>query len=255
MAGSRISLVIPVRNEAQNLAHVLPHIPSWIDEVILVDGASTDGTVETARTLRPDIRVIQQLQLGKGLALRAGFEASTGDIVVTVDGDGSMELTELPRFIHALHSGADFAKGSRFLPGAGSDDFSVLRAAGNFVLMSIARLLFGGKLTDPNYGYNALWKRVIPVLALDGEGFEIEMLMNLRAVRAGLRVIEIPCYEHKRVYGRSKLHSFRDGWRVLRTILRERARGRAISQPSHWAVPPLAAGEPAPGGVSPNART
>jgi glycosyltransferase involved in cell wall biosynthesis len=220
--GCRVSLIVPALNEAENLPHVLPFVPAWIAEVILVDGGSTDGTREVARSLRPDLIVLEQDCPGKGAGLLAGFAAAAGDIVVTLDGDGSMDLGEIGHFVESLLAGADFAKGSRFLPGSGSDDFSLLRAAGNFVLMWLARRLFHGKLSDPNYGYNALWKRVLPELALDGQGFEIEMLMNIRAVRAGLNVVEIPCYERKRIYGRSKLHAGRDGWRVLRTILRER---------------------------------
>jgi glycosyltransferase involved in cell wall biosynthesis len=220
----RVSLIVPALNEAENLPHVLPGIPASISEVILVDGGSTDGTVEVATRLRPDVRVLRQTAPGKGNGLRMGMEAANGDIVVTIDGDGSMDLDELDLFLAALFDGADMAKGSRFLKGGGSDDFSPLRNVGNRAMILVTRLLFGGPVSDPNYGYNALWKRVLPALALDAQGFEFEMLLNLRAVKAGLKVVEIPCFERKRMYGRSKLHSFRDGWLILRTILRERFR-------------------------------
>src|SRR5258708_5010549 len=83
----RVSVVIPALNEVDNLAHVLPRIPLWVDEILLVDGNSTDGTPEVAKQLRPTVRVIYQEGRGKGDALRAGFAQATGDIVVMLDAD------------------------------------------------------------------------------------------------------------------------------------------------------------------------
>jgi len=120
-----VSAVIPTLNEQRNLAHVLPQIPNWVEEVLLVDGHSTDGTVEEARRLRPDIRIIQQKGQGKGAALRTGFDAATGDIVVMLDADGSTNPVEMPVFIRALLSGADFAKGSRLMQGGGTADMTL----------------------------------------------------------------------------------------------------------------------------------
>ena len=100
---------------------VLPRLPIGIDQVVLVDGGSTDGTVEVARRLRPDMTIIQQTRRGKGNALACGFAAATGDIIVMMDADGSTHPAEISRFVEALvQSGADFAKGSRFVPGGGS---------------------------------------------------------------------------------------------------------------------------------------
>src|SRR5438309_4376704 len=83
-----VTVVIAALNEAENLPHVLPRIPDWVDDVLLVDGHSSDGTVEAARRLRPDIRVIDQEGSGKGAALRTGFAAAAGDIIVALDADG-----------------------------------------------------------------------------------------------------------------------------------------------------------------------
>src|ERR1700726_3268525 len=101
----RISDVIPARNEAQNLAHVLPHIPSIVSEVILVDGNSTDDTIAVARELLPSIHIVKQMGKGKGDALRAGFAVCTGDIIVTLDADGSADPKEIPCFVAALVAG------------------------------------------------------------------------------------------------------------------------------------------------------
>lgn len=219
-----VSVVIPALNEEHNLQHVLPRIPRDVDEVILVDGNSTDRTVEVALELIPSIRVVQQEGIGKGAALRSGFAAATGDIIVTLDADGSTDPGEIPRFVHALLAGADFAKGSRFLHGGGTSDMPFHRRMGNATFVHLVRRLHGGKYTDLCYGYNAFWRRHLPLLELDGDGFEIETEMNIRALRSGLRVHEVPSFEDRRVMGVGRLRTIPDGWRVLRTILRERRR-------------------------------
>jgi glycosyltransferase involved in cell wall biosynthesis len=213
-------VVIPALNEADNLPHVLPFVPD-VHEVILVDGWSTDGTVEVAQKLRPDIRVVTQDAAGKGAALRSGFRAATGDVIVMLDADGSTDPREIPRFLEALLGGADFVKGSRFMPGGGTSDMPFYRKLGNQGFVLMVRLLHGGKFTDLCYGYNAFWTRVLPDLDLDGDGFEIETMMTVRAVRNGLRVAEVPSFEAKRVYGEGRLRTIPDGMRVLRTIVAE----------------------------------
>ncbi len=217
-----VSVVIPALNEAENLPYVLPHIPAWVDEVLLVDGHSTDGTVEVARQLRPDVRIVYQEGRGKGAALRSGFAAATGDIIVMMDADGSTDPAEIPLFCAALLGGADFVKGSRFLQGAGTADMELHRMMGNWFFVLCVRLLFGGNYSDLCYGYNAFWRRVLNRLDLDGDGFEIETMMNVRALRAGLKVVEVPSFEDRRRHGFSRLRAIPDGWRVLRTIVRER---------------------------------
>ncbi|MBN1679560.1 MAG: glycosyltransferase family 2 protein [Anaerolineae bacterium] len=221
-----VSVVVPTFNEAKNLPHVLPAIPNWVDEVILVDGRSTDDTVEVARRLIPSIRVVMEKRKGKGAALQAGFAAASGDIIVMIDADGSTDPAEIPAYVGALLSGADFAKGSRFLQGGGTADMEFHRRFGNWGLTMMVRVLFGSAYTDLCYGYNAFWARVLPLLDLDGDGFEIETMMNIRALKAGLSIAEIPSFEDERIHGASNLRTFPDGWRVLKTIVKEWAKNR-----------------------------
>lgn len=237
-----VSVIVPAKNEALNLEHVLPMIPSWVHEVILVDGHSTDKTIAVARYLLPSIRVIEQEGRGKGDALRAGFAAATGDIIVMIDADGSTDPREIPAFVDALVAGADFVKGSRFKAGGGTADMSHLRRLGNWGLTTLVKTLFGGDYTDLCYGYNAFWRRVVPALNLPdpatpgpadggklwGDGFEIETLINVRVAAHGLRITEVPSIEHLRIHGESNLDTVRDGTRVLRTILSEFGRERRL---------------------------
>lgn len=239
-AGPTVSVIIPTRNEERNLAWVARHMPANTHEIIIVDGCSTDGTVETARSLWPNVRIIQQTRRGKGNALACGFHAATGEVIVMIDADGSMDPGEIPYFVEALRSGADYAKGSRFTTGGGSSDITALRAWGNRRLNGVTALVHGTAYSDLCYGFNAFWKRLVPVMNLDpgtagefsderlwGDGFEVETLINIRVHAAGVKIAEVPSFEHERLYGTSNLNTFRDGFRVLRTIALEKvARGR-----------------------------
>jgi Glycosyl transferase family 2 len=225
-----VSVVIPALNEAKAIGWVLERIPEWVTEVILVDGRSADATEIVARDLVPDLVVVHQPQLGKGAALRAGFAAARGDIIAMLDADGSTDPAELARFVRALQSGADFVKGSRHLPGGGSEDFTRLRKGGNRAFVRLANLLYGCDFTDLCYGYCAFWRRTLPLLALAADGFEIESELVLRAVKAGLNVGEVPSVELCRRAGASNLNAVRDGWRVLWTIMAER--GRSLRPPA-----------------------
>jgi len=253
-----ISIVIPTLNEAKNLPHVFEKLPGNA-EIVLVDGRSTDGTVDAARSLRPDVVVVHQTRKGKGNALACGFAAATGDIIVMLDADGSADAKEIEAFTKVLKGGAHFAKGSRFMPGGGSEDITRVRRLGNRFLSFLVNSLFRCRYSDLCYGYNAFWRTCLPALGLDagtpsdegdaerrwGDGFEIETMINLRVARAGLRVIEVPSFEYSRIHGVSNLNAISDGLRVLRTIISERSRKQ-----SPLAVEPFLPTQALPPGVT-----
>jgi len=216
-----VSVVIPAMNEAENLPSVLPRIPDWVQEVILVDGYSHDSTVAVARELRPDIRVLYQEGTGKGAALRTGVAAATGEIIVMLDADGSTDPIEIPAFVGALLAGADVVKGSRFLQGGGTADMPPLRQFGNWGFVMLANVLFGTQFSDITYGYRAAWRRSLAALALEIDGWENESVGNIRAARAGLRVAEVPSFEYRRLAGEAKLQTFPAGWVILKGIVAE----------------------------------
>ena len=233
----RVSVVVPTRNEARNLEVVLPAIAAVrpaVHQIIVVDGRSVDDTVETAHRVLPSATVIHQTRRGKGNAMVCGFTAVTGDVIVMLDADGSADPTEIPTFVAALVAGADFAKGSRFTTGGGSDDITALRRTGNAGLNATANALFGTRYTDLCYGYNAFWADLLPMLDLPdtaipapgdgmlwGDGFEIETVLNCRIAAGGLTITEVPSVERRRIFGHTNLRTFADGARVLRTLLAE----------------------------------
>jgi glycosyltransferase involved in cell wall biosynthesis len=250
-----VSVVIPALNEERNLPHVFAKLPADVTEVILVDGGSVDRTVAVARELRPDVIVVRQTRTGKGNALACGFAACTSDIIVMIDADGSTDPGEIPLFVAQLVAGADFVKGSRFDKGGHSHDITALRKLGNDGLNLVVNVLFGTRFTDLCYGYNAFWRSVVPVLDLPatslarpadgaklwGDGFEIETMINIRAAADGMKVGEVGSVEHARIHGESNLNTFRDGFRVLRTIFSEygrmRGRKRGVRRPGGVVAP------------------
>jgi glycosyltransferase involved in cell wall biosynthesis len=204
-----VSLIVPAMNEERNVEWVLERIPDVVDEVILVDGHSSDATVAVARAAYPGIVVVQQEGKGKGAALRTGFATARGEYIVMIDADGSMDPGEIGRYVDRLRDGCDLVKGSRYVEGGGSSDITVLRSAGNRGLMALVNVLYGARFTDLCYGFCGFRRRGLDQLGLDADGFEIE-------------IGEVPTFELPRRYGESNLNTFRDGQRVLRTLLAER---------------------------------
>ena len=217
-----VSVVIPTLNEEANIGWVLQRMPTWVDEILIVDGGSRDRTVEVAQAVRPDVRIVTDLRKGKGRALRTGFEAATMDVVVMIDADGSMDPQEIESYVRAVDAGYDLVKGSRACPGGGSTDLTPTRQLGNYCLRGMVNLLFAADFTELCYGFMALRRSSIPAMGLDADGFEIETQIVVNSLRRGLRIAEIPSKEAERLNGTSHLHPVRDGLRVLNTILHSR---------------------------------
>jgi hypothetical protein len=229
-----VSVVIPALNEESNLPLVLEGLPH-VDEVIVVDGGSADDTVAVAREVRPDAVVVRQTRTGKGNALVCGFEACTGDIVITLNADGTTDPGEIPRYVDALLAGAEVAHGSRYRDGGGNLDEQRLDRFGNRALNQMVNTLFGTRFTDLGYGYNAYWRTLLPALDLPpaevpgqrrgarlwGDGPEIEPLINIRMAAQGLRVVEVASVGYPRIHGAADRRRVHECVRALRTTLTE----------------------------------
>jgi glycosyltransferase involved in cell wall biosynthesis len=218
----RVTVLICTLNEEENLPYVLPSIPDWVDEILLVDGHSTDNTVEVAKKLCPKIRVLYQTGKGKGDALKLGMREASSDIIVTLDADGATNPDEMISFIKPLMDGYDFAKGSRFLNG--TPVMPLHRKFGNWVLIMASNILFNTKYTDICSGYNAFRKEAINKVHLVSDGFNMEQEMNVKIKKTGLKVIEIGCHDNGRRGGVSKTKAIKQGFIDLFTIIRERFR-------------------------------
>jgi hypothetical protein len=222
----KISLVIPTKNEAQNIAHVFPRIPPIVDEIIVIDG-STDDTVETIRSIRPDAKIIIEQPNGKGSALKTGFKYASGDITVMMDADGSMDPAEIPRFVTPLLNGYNVAKGSRIL--GGSEDLTLFRRFGNFCFVTLVNVIYDADYTDLCYGYRAFRRDAIDRIKFESNGFDVETEQSILMRKLGLKVCEVPSYERKRANGVGNLRTFRDGWRILMRISMNGGSGSKIA--------------------------
>lgn len=216
-----VSVVMPTINECQNIKEVIPKLPEFVDEIVVVDGCSTDGTIDEIRKYRKDAKIFIEKAKGKGIALRRGFKEASGDIIIMMDADGSHNPKELPMLVDPVLNGYDVAKASRILPGGGSDDFTHFRKFGNKMFVTMVNTLYGSEFTDLCYGYRAFKKDALERLQITTNGFEVETEQSILMIKAGLKIKEVPSFEIKRKYGNSRLNSFTDGWRILRIILSE----------------------------------
>lgn len=214
-----ISLIIPTINEAENILYVLSRCTD-VAEVIVVDGGSTDGTVELIENSPYPARVIVHREPGKGKAMRVGLTHATQPFVVFMDADGSMDPSELVKFNDLFHEGFQMVKGSRAL--GTSYDLTWFRSLGNWGLTKMFNSLYGTSHTDLCYGYIGFSQDALAALDLASTGFEIESELIARAAVLGLDTTEFDSVEYPRMHGTSNLHPIRDGARVLREILKHR---------------------------------
>jgi len=214
----KISVVIPTKNEEKNLPTVLKELPKYIEEIIVVDGNSSDDTVKIAK--RYGAKVLYE-SIGKGYALRKGMEAANGDIIITMDADCSHRCVEIGLLVEAIKSGFDIAMGSRFIQGGGTEDMPFLRVLGNKFFVLLVNSIWNTNYSDLCYGYRAFRKNCITKLQLKSDGFGIETEIAIKAAKKHLRTIEIPSYEKVRNHGEGKLRTFADGFKILKTIMNE----------------------------------
>jgi glycosyltransferase involved in cell wall biosynthesis len=217
-----ISVIICSFNEEKNIGYVLPKIPKWVDEILLIDGHSTDETVAVAERLLPNINVIFQPNKGKGDALKCGFKHASKDIIVTLDADGATDPLEMNKFVKALLNGYDFAKGSRFLERLPAKK-PLHRMFGNLLIAACFNALYLTRYSDLCSGYNAFWRKQLGLINMNSSDcYEDEPLLISKAKKAGLRMTEIGHVDFGRIEGESKSPGWRQGFKAMKTITRER---------------------------------
>jgi len=185
-------------------------------EIIVVDKYSKDKTTKIAKRL--GAKVLYD-EFGKGSALIKGFNYAKGEFLISMDADLSNRAEELPLLIDVVENNFDACFGSRFILGGKTEDMSFLRKIGNKFFVMLVNLLYKTKYTDLCYGYRSFKKSAFKKLDLKEKGFGIETEMSIKAVEKGLNVMEIPSFEKKRLFGKSKLKTFKDGFVILKVIL------------------------------------
>ena len=235
-----VSLIIPAMNESATLTSIIDSVPTYVDEIIVIDGRSKDNTFEIASNHPRVNKVIRQRSRGKGAALSLGFAMATCDLVAIIDADGSMNPAELKDFLNMFPQ-AEIVKGSRSKKlGGTSADLTIFRDLGNRVLTKLCNFWFKENWTDLAYGYAVVDRKALGKLGLSsydemgsvfghksyGQGFEIEALIFCRSSKWGFRVLEVASAEHRRISGSSNLRAIRDGFRVLSAIIIEKNRSK-----------------------------
>lgn len=226
---TRVSIVIPAKDEEatlglvlEDLYKVIPLLDGYECEVICVDDHSTDNTAAIARSFGAKV-VENELKSGKGMALRAGFQAATGDIMVMMDADYSHRPEDLPVFLEAFKDGIGLVIGSRVV--GGSEEYEHIRALGNVFLSIMVGLCTGRYLSDALNGFKAFRRDVFTDFEYTAKAFEIEIEIIANSLRKGYRVVEVSSHERARAGGQLKSRVVRHGTRFLLRALYEGFRG------------------------------
>jgi glycosyltransferase involved in cell wall biosynthesis len=214
------TLLLPALNEIDALRVVIPQIQrEWVDEIIVIDGGSTDGTLEYVRSC--GLTVHSQSHRGYGRGMLQGLQMAKGDIIVEFTPDGNSIPQDIPRIIAKVREGYDLVIGSRYLGSAKSDDDDWLTAKGNWLFTAVVNLFFGARYTDVLVGFRAFRRDEALKLHFDAPGLSWPCQSSMRFARAGLRVTEIPACEPARIGGARKMKPFKTGWEITALILRD----------------------------------
>ncbi len=228
----KVALLLPTLNEVVGMRKVMPRIKrEWVEQIIIVDGGSSDGTIEYAK--ENGYFVFVQKKRGIRNAYMEALEYISADVIVTFSPDGNCIPEAIPLMVDKMREGYDMVIASRYAKGAKSYDDDILTAFGNWFGTSLVNLLYGAKYTDAMGIFRAYKKMLIQELDLDKDSsystperifhtkISWEPLLSIRAAKRRLKVIEIPADEPKRIGGRMKLQKFRWSAAYLFQIIRE----------------------------------
>ncbi len=223
--GKMLSVVVPVFNEEPTVGNVIGRLKAVLQktgfryEVIVVDDYSRDNSVEVAQSQQVSVYRLKQ-HMGKGYALRAGFAKAKGDVVATIDSDGSHRPEELPRLLKPLLAGdAELVIGSRFM---NSHTFYAKRvnAAGNRLFNVLIQILIRNPITDSQSGYRVMTRDALKSMAPLWSGeYEIESEMLVKTAKKRFKIAEVPISFVQRTFGASQVDPLVDGVKILLSIV------------------------------------
>ena len=213
-------LLLPMLNEIEADRIIIPQIKKeWVDEIIVIDGGSTDGTVEFAKT--HGLKVESQSRRGFGAGMLQGLKTAKGDVIIEFMPDGNSVPDDIPRIIAKMQEGYDLVIASRYLGGTKSDDDDRLTALGNWMFTTIVNVLFWARYTDALVGTRAFLREKALFLNFDTPGLSWPCQSSIRFARASLKITEISAREPARIGGVRKMHPFKTGWEICKLIMRD----------------------------------
>ena len=215
----KTTLVIPTRNEIDGMREIMPKIKKeWVDQILIVDGNSTDGTIEYAKEHGYEIMVQKTKGIGNGY--REALPSIKGDVIITFSPDGNSVPEKIPEVVGKMKEGYDLLIVSRYLQGAKSYDDDFFTKIGNKIFTTTINILFGGKYTDSLVIFRAYKKNLISDLKIDAEHMTFEEQISIRAAQKKLKITEIPGDEPPRIGGERKIRVFKTGLTLFLEIFK-----------------------------------
>ncbi len=212
--GKKITVIIPTLNEIECIEDVLTELAEYdVDQILVVDGHSTDGTPELVKKL--GFEVIAQEGRGYGNALKTAVKRARGDIFIPFDADGSYNPKQIADLVNGIENGYDVVFASRYLPESGSDDDTFIRHAGNMIFTFLLNKVHGVGISDSLFLYVAAKREIFESVFFESSGFEYCIEFPIKIHRAGYKYTEIPSAERQRISGKTKVNAFFDGLRIL----------------------------------------
>jgi len=214
------SVIIPSLNEAESIKQLIDEIPrDYVDEIIVVDGNSMDGTGKVVGNFK-DVILLHQATKGFGSAIREGINYAKGDVVVILNADGSHNPAEIPKLLEKINEGYDYVMAERYSETAHSEDDTWFRRFGNKLITATVNIVHGSQLKDSLYLFTAIRKKSLGNLNLKSDGFEFCIEIVVKAYKYKLKLAEVPSLERKRIAGKSKVKPIIHGFIIMKEVLK-----------------------------------
>lgn len=216
----KTTLFVPTLNEIEGMKTIMPRVKKqWVDEILVLDGGSTDGTVEYAKS--KGYRIVMQKSKGITNAYREALKVAKGDYIIAFSPDGNSVPEVIPKLVRKIKEGYDMVIASRYKGNAKSDDDDPVTAFGNFLFTKIINIAFGGNYTDTLVMFRAFKKDIVQKIPIGIPRAGLEPILSIRCAKLKLKVVEIPASEPKRIGSARKMNPLLNGLDILRLIFSE----------------------------------